>query len=208
MPSIWQRVAVRIQILVAAVLSLSATGARAQSTLDTARSESESGLILSADVFCSETKLRTANVRVQWSLSPGARSKIGPALLGAAKQSLDTTVFAGGFEKGLYVTLPVPASTPPKPVPPVALPNAPGRQTPLRAYQIQLIQIQPARTSPAADSGEFAVVIENLEPGVNYTWRLTIETPSGKLVSGPITVQAPTCPADMVGPKQAPREPR
>jgi len=41
-------------------------------------------------------------------------------------------------------------------------------------------------------------VIENLEPGVNYTWRVAIETAAGRIVSAPITCEAPVCPADIV----------
>ena len=29
------------------------------------------------------------------------------------------------------------------------------------------------------------VVVENLEPGVNYTWRIAIDTPAGRIVSRP-----------------------
>jgi len=190
-----------LQQLLPVVLLMCATSASAQSTPDQASSQSESGLTLAAEVFCSDTKLRTGNVRVRWSLSPAALSTAGLASLAAATQSLDATVFAGGFEKGLYVTVPVPAATPSKPVAPVAQASVRARKTPLRAYQIQLIEVAPPRVGAAAEeSGEMSAVIENLEPGVNYTWRLNIETASGKLVSAPITVQAPTCPADMVEP--------
>lgn len=199
----------RLGILTTALLGLAqpVQTASAQSTSDQARSQNEAGLTLSAEVFCSETKLRTGNVRVQWSLSAGARSKAGLTSLATAKQTLETTVFADGFEKGLYVTVPVPAATPATPVPPVAPPTAQARTTPLRAYEIQLIEVaQPRAAATADESGEASAVIENLEPGVNYRWRLTIEAASGRIVSAQIVVQAPTCPADMVGPKQTPRK--
>jgi hypothetical protein len=211
MRSIPSRALVRSHILFVAVLSLATAGAQAQTMPpETARSQSDSGLTLSADVFCSETKLRTANVTLRWSLSSDARSKTGLTTFAAAKQVLETTVFAGGFEKGLYVSLPVPARTA-APVRPVAPAGAQARQVPLRASQIQLIESGPAgatAAAAAAESGEFRAVIEDLEPGVNYTWRVTIETSSGKLMSAPVTVQAPTCPADMIQPKQTPRRPR
>ena len=41
-------------------------------------------------------------------------------------------------------------------------------------------------------------VVENLEPGVNYTWRIAINTPAGRIVSRPTTCQAHVCPADLV----------
>lgn len=204
MPSTLRLSNVRAHVLLAVVLSLYPAGAFAQSIRETARSESSTGLTLVAEVFCSETRLRTANVRVRWSLSPAARSAIGFA---PPKQSLDTTVFKGGFDKGLFVTMPIPAATPPNPVAPLAQAATQTRQTPLRAYQIQLVEVQQPRAAPgaAAESGEIAAVIENLEPGVNYTWRLTIEAPSGKTASAPVTVTAPTCPADMIEPKELPR---
>lgn len=197
---------VRTQLLLAVVLPLYATGAHAQAVRETARSQSESGLTLVAEVFCSETSLRTGNVRVRWSLSSTARSTTGLATLAGAKQSLDTTVFKGGFDKGLYVSMAVPGITPLKPVPPIAQAAAQTRQTPLRAYQIQLVEVvQPRATPLTAESGEIAAVIENLEPGVNYTWRVTVEAPKGRTVSAPVTVAAPTCTADMIEPGQTPR---
>jgi hypothetical protein len=193
-------------ILSATVVPLWPTAAVAQGTADTARSQSESGLTLSAEVFCSETKLRTANMRLQWSLSPAARSAAKLTALADAKQTLDATVYAGGFEKGLYVSLPVPSGAVLRPVAPVVAPAAAqARQTPTRAFQIHLIEAGTARnTTAAVDSAPFTAVVEDLEPGVNYTWRLTIETPGGRVVSAPVMMQAPTCPADMVEPKKAP----
>jgi hypothetical protein len=170
---------------------------------DETRSQSESGVTLIAEVFCSETRLRTANVRLRWSLSPAARSAAGVESLAAASQSVDATVFAGGFEKGLYVTLAVPAATPPKPVAATPQASAQASKKPLRAFQIQLIEVLPTPAGPLAAGveREMGVVIEDLEPGVNYTWRLNLGTASGKLVSAPLSVLAPTCPADMVQPK-------
>jgi hypothetical protein len=192
-----------------AVLVLPASAAFAQGAEDAARSQSPQGLTLSAQVFCSETKLRTANLRLNWALTPVAREAVKVSTLTSAKQTLDTTVYAQGFEKGLYATLPVPTGGAVKtPVAAVVSPAPaaqPARETP-RAFQIRLLEAQavaqPGVRDPA--SGEFEAVVEDLEPGVNYTWRLTIETPSGKLVSAPITIQAPVCPADMVAPKKVP----
>ena len=187
------------------VLFLPASAAFAQGAEDAARSQSPQGLTLSAQVFCSETKLRTVNVRLNWSLTTVARDAVKVATLAGAKQTLDTTVYAQGFEKGLYATLPVPAGGAVKVVPAVVnqAPAAqPARETP-RAFQIRLLEARPVPPDTRdLTSGEFEVVVEDLEPGVNYTWRLTIETPSGKLVSAPVTVQAPVCPADMIEPRK------
>ena len=190
------------------VLFLPTPAAFAQGAEDAVRSTSPQGLTLSAQVFCSETRLRTTNIRLNWALTTVARDAVRVTTLGSAKQTLDTTVYAQGFEKGLYATLPVPAggavqvavaaSVNPAPA------AQPARETP-RAFQIRLVEARPVPPDTRdLTSGEFEVVVEDLEPGVNYTWRLTIETPSGKLVSAPITVQAPVCPADMIEPRKTP----
>ncbi len=95
-------------LVLGSLLFLPASAAFAQGAEDAARSQSPQGLTLSAQVFCSETKLRTANVRLNWALAPGAREVAKVDTLASAKQTLDTTVYAQGFEKGLYATLPVP----------------------------------------------------------------------------------------------------
>ena len=195
-------------LVLGSLLFLPASAAFAQGSEDAARSQSPQGLTLSAQVFCSETKLRTANIRLNWALAPGARDVAKVDTLASAKQTLDTTVYAQGFEKGLYATLPVPTGGAVKaPVAAVVSPAPaaqPARETP-RAFQIRLLEAGVVRQELRdASSGEFQVVVEDLEPGVNYTWRLTIETPSGKLLSAPITIQAPVCPADMVEPKKVP----
>jgi hypothetical protein len=46
-------------------------------------------------------------------------------------------------------------------------------------------------------------VVEGLEPGVNYTWRIAIETESGRIVSESTTIRAVVCPADMAPEKPA-----
>ena len=178
----------------------SAAPMSAQGGRDTARSQSESGLILSAEAFCSPTKLRTSNVRLRWSISADARATAKLTSLADAKQTLDTTVYLNGFEKGIYVSLPVAGrvDAPRTPVAPATTQAAQLRRTPPRAFQIRLIESGPTAAKIARDAGEFSAVIEDLEPGVNYKWRLTVEGPSGKLVSDPVEIQAVTCPADMI----------
>lgn len=188
----------------AAGLAFAARAAFAQIPAETARSQSESGLTVAADVFCSETKLRTGNARIRWSLSAGARAERGITNLAAAKQTLETTVFAGGFDKGLYASIAVPSGTPPRPVAAVSA----ARQASPRAYQIQLIEVEQPKTAAAVDAGEISVVIENLEPGVNYTWRVVVEPAGGRIVSAPVTVRGPVCPADPIDPDDRPRPPR
>lgn len=195
--------------LVAGCLAVSASISFAQGS-EESRSVSPQGLSLSAEVFCSETKLRTASVRVKWGLTPAASDAIKTASLASAKQTLDTTVYAQGFEKGLYASLSIPtggvvrdavAATV------VATQATPARETP-RAFQIRLVETRTASPGVSdAVNGGLEAVVEDLEPGVNYTWRLTIEAGAGKLVSSPLTIQAPVCPADMIEPKVPPKKP-
>ena len=130
---------------------------------------------------------------------------IGVPDLVTAPKSLEFTVYKNGFEKGLMVSLPIRQASVNSPVLPLAQPQA--RQTQLRAFQIRLIELEPARTAVGAEAAtEAGVVVENLEPGMNYTVRLALDTPGGRIVSAPITIQATVCPADMVEPRPATRK--
>jgi hypothetical protein len=170
----------------------------AQVTPHVERAVDESGPAISCEVFCSETKLRTANARIRWSLSrsggPEAES------LASARHSLQTTVFHQGFEKRLYVTLPVGGTTPGRPV--AATPQAEASR-PLRAYEIVVVENEKARATEAG-APELGVVVENLEPGVNYCWRVVAEAGATQVVTPTVYCQAPVCPADMVGGKPMP----
>src|SRR6478672_3447526 len=196
---------VLLALVPALCLGAAANGIRAQGSSDTARSVSDSGITVVAEVFCSQIKLRTPSVRLRWGVTAAARATNNLTSLAAVKQTVDTTVYAGGFEKGLYVSLPVPAGPVQTPVAAAAAPNAPARQTPVRAFQIRLVEAGPPPAATAgtavpresADANDFSVVIEDLEAGVNYTWRITIDAGAARMVSTPVTTQAPTCPADM-----------
>ena len=196
--------------LVLGCIALAASPAFAQGS-EESRSQTPQGLTLSADVFCSETKLRTANVRVKWSLSAAARDAVRAPTFANAKQTLDTTVYAQGFEKGLYASLPIPTGGPARVAVAATVAAPPGAQAAReipRAFQIRLVETRVAAPNVSdLTTGEFEAVVEDLEPGVNYTWRLTIETGAGTLVSAPITIQAPACPADMIEPKVPPKKP-
>jgi hypothetical protein len=165
----------------------------------------ESRLTLSIETFCSETKLRTSNARIRWSIPRTALDAAGIAGVAAARQSLEATVYKNGFEKGLLVALPIGAATVDRPV----LPQLQGRPQQPRAFQLRLIEFAQPRVDAAAGTpGEMSAVVENLEPGVNYTWRIAIDTPSGRLVSPSATSQARVCPADMVQSPAVPRRKR
>lgn len=166
------------------------------------REAAAAGLVLTCEVYCSETKLRTANARLRWRLVPGGTLDAARAgALSTAEQRLQTTVFKNGFEKDLYVSLPVSqrdAAGYENAVPSGALARQ-GRGV-QRAYQIRVIEVARPRSADqfAAGAEETAAVIENLEPGMNYTWRLVIEADSDNLVSPAVRCRAPICPADMV----------
>ncbi len=152
----------------------------------------ESGLALTCEVFCSPTKLRTSNARICWNLPPSAFEGRSPE---TAEQNLQTTVFKKGFEKGLFVTLPVTAATRERPITPILAP----KQARLRAYQIQIIDIERRKSAHLPAGGaEVCAVIEGLEPNVNYTWRIQVGTAAGRVVSPSVRCQAQVCPADLV----------
>ncbi len=157
-------------------------------------------LTVECEVFCSAERLRTGNARLRWNVAGPALE--GVASLAAVKQNLEVTVYSGGFAKGLAATLPIAAgASPDKPIAALEAPNRPG----LRAYQLRVIEVEQPRTLEAVQGGgsTMGVVVEGLEPGMNYTWRLTIETPGGRVVSPEASCEAPVCPADMV-PNDAP----
>jgi hypothetical protein len=162
----------------------------------------ESRVTLSIETFCSDTKLRTSNARIHWSIPRAVLDAAGIADVAAARQSLEATVYKNGFEKGLLVALPIGTASVDRPV----LPLTQGRPQQPRAFQLRLIEFaQPRVDAAAAASGEMTAVVENLEPGVNYTWRIAIDAAAGRLVSSTATAQARVCPADMV---QSPAVPR
>ena len=152
----------------------------------------EQQLTITAEAFCSQTKLRTANARIRWDIPVATLEATGVRNLATGTQTLEATVYKGGFEKGLLVSIPISQGTPKRPVAAQALQTRP---TP-RAFQFSLIEIEWPKASLEGGT-EMSVVVEGLEPGVNYTWRIAIEAPSGRIVSPPVTIKAPVCPADM-----------
>jgi len=171
----------------------------------------EPGLTLDVEGFCSETRLRTSNARITWRARATALGA-GVASLDAATQRLETTVFKGGFDRGLFVALPIGDAAADRPIaaiaPGGAATGAAQQTLTRRAYQIRLIQVNASRVSATAtDSSQRDAVVENLEPGVNYTWRIAVDAPAGRMVSPSVSLRALVCPADLVEPPptQTPR---
>jgi len=174
------------------------SGARvhAQTAQTPVAGQASPGLTVTGEMFCSETKLRTSNVRLRWSLTPDALAAARLFSLSTAKQTLETTVYKNGFDKGLSIALPVGAATVEQPVAPVLRGSG---QAEVRAFQIRLIEVEQTPAVAAQDAGsEMSAVVEGLEPGVNYTWRGVVETAEGRLVSPSVTYRAPVCPADII----------
>jgi hypothetical protein len=162
----------------------------------------ESRVTLSVETFCSETKLRTSNARIRWTIPRAVLDAAGFAGVAAARQSLEATVYKNGFEKGLLVALPIGAASIDRPV----VPLTQGRATQPRAFQLRLIEFaQPRAEAAGVAPGEMTAVVENLEPGVTYTWRIAMDAAAGRMVTPSVTAQARICPADMA---QSPAVPR
>lgn len=159
------------------------------------------GLALVCEVYCSETELRTALARLSWRVVPGSEAEAPAERSATTPRRIDATVFKDGFEKDLYVSLPV-SQEESEGATPSATAARQG-QGELRAFQIRLADVDPPESAPAFARGEeeSAVVIENLEPGMSYTWRLVMERAGA--ASPTVTCQAPVCPADMV--REGPR---
>jgi hypothetical protein len=150
-------------------------------------------LTLTVEAFCSDTKLRTSDARIRWTMPSDALEAAGVRDLATARQILETTVYKNGFEKGLLVSVPVAQATPEKPI----RAQAQGRNAAVRAFQFSLIQIEQQKARGDGGPMQMGALVEGLEPGVNYTWRIAIQTASGKIVSPSVTNQAMVCTADM-----------
>jgi hypothetical protein len=172
-------------------------GSRRNGAEELSEEETAGGLALVCEVYCSKT--RTANARLRWKLVPGRALDAAEAgNLSTAVQRLETTVYKDGFAKDLYMSWPMSPAGADRAAPSGALSKQP--QGALRAYQMRIVEIDWPKSSElfAAGTAETVAVVENLEPGVNYTWRMAVETDASKLVSPVVTCQAPVCPADRV----------
>ncbi len=159
---------------------------------------------MEVEPYCSETKLRTSNARIRWSLPKETLVARKLAGLAGAKQNLEATVYRDGFEKGLMVSIPLAQASEEHPL--VAL--SAEKKPKLRAFDFRVIAFEQPKDAAAMEAGSssMGVVVEGLEPGVNYTWRITLETDSGRIMSEPTTGRAVVCPADMV-PGKPPAQP-
>lgn len=140
---------------------------------DTLRSPS-----LRVAVACSRTKLRTGVAII---------SGEPVAAVGAPDLRLDVAVDKEGFARGAYATLlPLSGGR-------AFRPNASAAELYARALDLRVAD-EGAVPAPKPDG---AVVIERLEPGLNYFWRVARRTDRGWIAGEIVRVEAPTCVADM-----------
>lgn len=152
-----------------------------------------SGLNLICEVYCSETDPGTVVARLRWSPIAGVASESSGGRTVAAPREVQTTVFKDGFAKDLYLSLPLTSA-----VGQAGVASAPGRDgSSLRAFELRLTEVEGSLTAQGAvgAGGETIAVIENLEPGITYTWRLAGEAGD---TSPAVSCQAPVCPVDLV----------
>lgn len=163
----------------------------------------EPKLTVEVESYCSETKLRTSNARIRWSMPKESLAAHKIAALAGSRQSLEATVYRDGFEKGLLVSVPLTQASPEKPLAALIEEKKPK----LRAFQFSVIAIEQSKERVADEIGvsTMGAVVEGLEPGVNYTWRIAIQSDGGRIASAPATSRASICPADMAGEKPAPK---
>lgn len=141
---------------------------------DTLRSPS-----LRVEVACSRTRLRTGVAII---------SGEPLAAVGAPDLRLDVAVDKEGFARGAYTTLlPLSGGR-------TFRKSAPAAELYARALDLRVATGEDARLTPKADG---AVVVEQLEPGLNYFWRVARRTDRGWVAGEVVRVEAPTCVADM-----------
>lgn len=149
-----------------------------------------------ADVWCSDVRLGTAVARLSWSPEDGGEAvKAGgtpPAI------RAEVTRYPLGFERNAF-TVHEPGSQAMQSMQPASA------QRGTASMSKMMVDAPPL---PVADA-EF-VLLTDLEPGVNYTWRLAVRADEGWAPSvEAMTFQAPICPVDAeMGSEPAARHPQ
>jgi hypothetical protein len=164
-------------------------------------------LNLQCETYCSSTKLRTGNARITW-IDPGI--SIGRALATAPlqlDQQLQATVFKQGFLEDVFASFPTDEATPESASPQEARTLGPGLEgKSLPAFDLRVVAASRPQISgtEAADvmrlspeQQQSSVILEGLEPGLTYYWRLRYDREGATVESEPVVCEAPVCPADM-----------
>jgi len=186
-------------------VALAATCVLVASAVIAQDNEGPGPFTLQCEVYCSSEKLRTANARLSWA-DPRMRLIREANSLDTADRDLgeeiETTVFKDGFEENLYASFPTKLEA--RELAPRLAPETADAN--LRAYQLLLTGVsRPAiegRSIEALLGGspqdvETSAVIEGLEPGLTYYWRVRVQMPDGVEISQSVACVAPVCPADL-----------
>ncbi|HYU31397.1 MAG TPA: hypothetical protein VEW48_04485 [Thermoanaerobaculia bacterium] len=157
------------------------------------------GVRLKCETYCSQERRGTVNARITWRSSGAAGgAEAAPA---PGQERLETTVFNGGFERGLYASFPL--LGPGEEMQEVA--EAQRAVPDLPAFDLRIVSVERgarpeaapgAPGQPAAPEPANEVVVEGLEPGLSYSWRLAVPSGPGSPVSETVTCMAPVCPVD------------
>jgi hypothetical protein len=160
---------------------------------------------LTCETYCSRTKLRTVNAQIRWIDPNVTLGEKADATGGPIEQELQTTVFKDGFTDGRFATFP---SIEPSGVSPQVAPAREGQQPPtqLRAFDLRIVGVVRPRAMGEAgrdllklspEQRASSVVVEGLEPGLTYRWRIRYRSNADWQTSAPVICRAPICPADM-----------
>lgn len=181
-PTVSRRGAAACSALLLAAAAWGGERHQAQVALDVAPGAAAT-LAAVADVWCSDVRLGTALARLAWAPQHSGAAAQVAAPLPAIR--VEVTPYALGLERGAFAAL------------------APGGEAMLSMQATDATRtaatprklLADAPPLPAAEAR--FVLLTDLQPGVNYTWRLAARggkawTPSRQTM----TFQAPICPVD------------
>jgi hypothetical protein len=160
-------------------------------------------LSLRCEMICNPAKLRTGVAIISWQDSRLKATSLSQA-------HIDVTVFKDGFDKNVFVSF---LGAKPGQKTTMSEETSKGMPSGLRLRALDLIflsAIQPElkgdqvvqRAASQLENGETGALVENVEPGVNYFWRLRFSAEGKSRVSETTQCEAPVCPADMVEEKR------
>jgi hypothetical protein len=130
-----------------------------------------------AATFCTETAPRRGLARLVWRTEAHLQGS----------QRLDVTVYKSGFDRGMYVTMwPLEKGRTSQDVQ-TRLPARPDKQI----VFLTLIDLRISVDNQVTD-----LLLEGLQPGVNYFWRVSTRTAQGWVPSGFGVSPGPICPND------------
>jgi hypothetical protein len=154
--------------------------AAAEVTADVVARDARIAPAMRVRVVCSETDLRTAIAILEW------RADERPA---AADQRIDFTVYAEGFERGWFASIPMSRGVPEM----TARLRAMDASRKMRAFDVTAA---PATDRPELrnrDEKTTAIEVRNVEPGMLYRFRVAARTERGWVASEDVEVETPVC---------------